>query len=289
LKNKIGPFQIFLIILVTLLWASCFPLIELGHRAAPPLLFAAIRSFIAGSFLLIPLLIARHKDLFIVSVWKSSLYVAMTYTVLGLGGMFLADGRVSTGISTVLANTQPIITTVLAFFFLDERMTKKNVLGLLCSFLGIALVATNGKLAILEDKSYVGILFILMGAFGTGAGNVLMKKLVSKVDPIVIVTIQFLLGSFILYVLSYTFEGSFAVKWHPSFFWSLVILAIPGTALATLIWLYLLKKIPLMKLSVFTFLTPAFGLIIGFMFFNEEYSTIDINLDPYIVRTHLHG
>ncbi len=273
--SKISIFQIFLVTLVTLAWALCFPLIELGHRAAPPLWFAAIRSLIAGLSIILPLLFFNRSWLSDTKVWKYSFYVALTYTVIGFGGMFLADGRVPSGIATVLANTQPLLAAILAYFFLNERLSPKNILGLLISFLGIVVLASKTLSSATINDGFVGILFILMGALGTGAGNVFMKKSSNECDPISLIGLQFLVGFVILYPISHLFESHIAIDWHPSFFWSLFVLAIPGTSLATTLWIFLLKKVQLSTLNVFTFLTPVFGLIIGFMFFNEQYSYVD--------------
>jgi|TARA_B100000749_G_scaffold280077_2_gene274666 drug/metabolite transporter (DMT)-like permease len=269
--------QLFLVVLVTLAWAACFPLIELGHRAAPPLRFAAIRSLIAGASIVIPLLIYRRDWLSDWNIWKYSLIVALTYTVMGFGGMFLADGRVSPGIATVLANTQPLIAATLGFFILGERLTGRNLFGLFVSLLGIVVIAQESLSALTIDDGVLGITFILFGAFGTGAGNVFMKKSANKCDPIALTGLQFLIGFIILYPISHVFEFHLPIDWHPSFFWSLMILAIPGTSLATILWLHLLKKVRLNTLNVFTFLTPAFGLGIGFLFFEERYSFLDLS------------
>jgi drug/metabolite transporter (DMT)-like permease len=48
------------VMLVMFLWALCFPLISSGLLTAPPLYFAALRSFVAGAGLLIPAFALRH-------------------------------------------------------------------------------------------------------------------------------------------------------------------------------------------------------------------------------------
>lgn len=253
----------------------CFPLIELGHRAAPPLRFASYRSFIAGATLITPLIFFDWKSLFNSQLWKCSIWVALTYTVLGLGGMFLADSRVAPGVSTVLANTQPFIAVILAHFFLNEKINKAIIYGLATCFLGILLIALeNYSSSKPFSGSLIGIIFILLGAAGTGAGNTLMKYFSKSLDPIRLVGIQFLLASVILYTLSHTFEGHLPTNWHPSFTWSLLILAIPGTAITTVAWFYLLKKIELSRLVIYSFLTPVFGILIGIFFFKESISAL---------------
>jgi len=275
--SKINFFQILIVCFVTFMWATCFPLIEMGHRAAPPLKFAAIRSLIAGSVILIPILFINRNWIKDKTFWKHSLYISITFTVFGFGGMFLADSRVSPGIATVLANTQPLIAAVLCYFFLQEKMTTKNLIGLLISFSGIILIASKSFSSDSLQGSFIGTLFILFGAFGTGAGNVFMKRAVKTYSPLVLTGVQFVLGAAILFVASYFYEGNTSINWHPAFFWSLMILAVPGTAVSTVLWFMLLKKIQLNVLNIFSFLTPAFGILIGISFFNEKYTLLDFS------------
>jgi len=47
------------------------------------------------------------------------------------------------------------------------------------------------------------------------------------------------------------------------------LLAIPGTALPFLIWFWLMDKAPLYHLNMYSFLTPVFGLYLGWYYFDE--------------------
>lgn len=188
----------------------------------------------------------------------------------------MADGRVAPGLATVLANTQPLVAAVLAYFFLYERLLSRNIFGLVLAFGGIVLIAAPELMNTLDGQALIGIAFIMLGAIGTGAGNILMKKSASVCDPLALTGIQFFLGSLSLYLLSVLFEPQTTINWHASFNWALIVLAIPGTALVTVMWLYLLRRIELTKLNVFTFLTPIFGLAIGSFYFNEKYTFIEL-------------
>ena len=263
-------------VVVTFFWAICFPLIELGHRAAPPLKFAAIRSAIAGLSLVLPLIFLRRIRFWNSKVIIFSFFVSITHTVMGFGGMFLADGRIAPGLATVLANTQPLIAAVLAYYFLKERLSLQNLLGLIIGFFGIVIIAFPKFLGDASSQGFLGIGYILVGALGTGAGNVIMKKSTAECDLLQLTGYQLSIGGLVLFILSLFFEPQGQINWHSSFNWSLIILAIPGTSLTTVIWINLLKNVSLTKLNVFTLLTPAFGMAIGFLFFKERFSFIEL-------------
>jgi len=254
----------------------CFPLIDLGHRAAPPLMFASMRSLIAGLALILPMILLNKHAFFNKTVWVYGLGVSLTYAVMGFGGMFLADGRVAPGLATVLANTQPLIAAVLAYFFLYERLLPRNVFGLMLAFGGMALIAAPRFMSSSNDQEFIGIAFIMLSAIGTGSGNILMKKSALSCDPLALTGVQFFLGGIFLYLLSVLFEPQAVIDWHAQFYWTLIVLAVPGTALVTVMWLYLLRRVALTKLNVFTFLTPVFGIIIGLLYFDEKYTVIEL-------------
>ena len=258
------------------LWAICFPFIELGHRAATPLQFAALRALIASMSLFIPMICFNSKVFLKPSFWMASLWIGLTYTAMGLGGMFLADGRISPGMATVLTNIQPFLAAVVAYFVLSEKLSKTVIVGLILGFVGVLVIALP-NLALGKNTDYIiGVGYILLGAFGTAFGNVLMKKYANQYNPLILTAGQLLLGSLILFLASFGIERWQPINWNPSFIWSLLILAIPGTSLAVAIWIYLLKSVSVTRLNVFTFVTPAFGLSIGLVFFNETISLMDV-------------
>lgn len=239
-------------------------------------MFAAIRSLIASLSLIVPLLFIKRQFLLDKTHWKYAIYTSLTYTVLGFGGMFLADGKVLPGLATVLANTQPLIAACLAYFFLQERLDWINLFGIALGFLGIVVIASPHLFGGTYGQSFTGILFVMAGTIGTGAGNVVMKRASKHCDPFVLTGLQLFIGSLILSLLSILFEEQSGIHWHTTFIWSLFVLAIPGTSFATVLWIYLLRKSSLSKLNVFTFLTPFFAIIIGILYFEETFSVIEV-------------
>jgi drug/metabolite transporter (DMT)-like permease len=122
----------------------------------------------------------------------------------------------------------------------------------------------------------VGIGLVLIGALGTAAGNVFLKKFSKSSFPISVLAIQFMLCSVLLFSSALMSEVPLVIKWNLRFFVSLIILSVVGTAFADIIWLDLLKRKSLTKLNVFIFLTPAFSLVMGMIFFNEKLGVWEI-------------
>ncbi|NOZ71590.1 MAG: DMT family transporter [Chloroflexi bacterium] len=260
--------------LVMFLWAICFPLIAIGLPLAPALTFATLRSFVAGTALLLLAWGRRRPWPRGWGVWLTLAGVGISMTSMGFTGMFLAGGLVSPGLATVLANVQPLLAAVLAGLVLGERLGPRRRLGLILGFLGILVVALPG-FGNGSNSSPYGIGFILLGAVGVAAGNVLLKRLTGQVDVLMAIGWQFVLGGIPLLLLAQWFEPSPKIEWGIPFVAILLVLSLLGTSLAFVLWFSLLHRSELTRLNIFAFLTPAFALILGALFFGESLAWVE--------------
>lgn len=260
----------FRLVVVMGLWASCFPLITLGLDLAPHLAFAALRAALAGACLL-ALGAALRRPL--PRGWRSwGLIgaVALGATSLGFLGMFHAAEFVSPGLATVLANAQPLFAAILAYSLLGERLGALGKTGLLAGFIGIAVIAWPG-LASDDIQGYtLGIAYVVLAAIGVATGNIAIKQLAGRVDPVMAMGLQLLLGAGPLAILSFLTEEVSATSWSADFIVLLVVLSLFGTSLAFWLWFTALEEVELSRANAFTFLVPVFGLAIGAAFFDER-------------------
>lgn len=262
-------------VLVAFLWALCFPLIVTGALHAPsPLLFAALRALLAGIMLI------ALAGLIGVWYWPSRrewgglVMIGLSFTAIGFGGMFLGAGHLSTGIATVLANIQPLIATLLAYWFLKELITVRMLTGLLIGFVGVMVLALPGME--LDTARLEGSLFVFSGAVGTAVGNVLLKRHSDSGNLWMPMGLQLIIGSAFLTGASLALGEDWLFHWSWGFGLILFALSVPATALMVVLWFALLARAPLTQLNPIMFLTPAFGLIIGATFLGERFTLIEL-------------
>lgn len=260
------------------LWALCYPLITTGLTMAPHFMFAALRAFVAGTSLLLLASVLRRRLPQGWKVWLHLLIVGVSTTSMGFTGMFLAGGIISPGLATVLANAQPLIAAVLAYFVLGERLRAADSLGLAVGFAGILLIALPRFGRGNAGSTPAGIGYVLIGALGVAVGNVVLKRLArprteggtAPVDPLMATGWQFVLGGVPLWVAAQASEAPQPVQWSLSFVAVLLALGLLGTALAFALWFSLLRRGGLTRLNIFTFLTPVLALAIGVLFYGES-------------------
>lgn len=148
-----------LLVLVTFLWALCFPLISLGLGSAPPLTFAGLRAIIAGIVLVVIAFLLRRPLPRGGRIWSGLVLVGLSATSLGFFGMFIGGGQVAPGLATVIENTQPLIASVLAWMILGEALDPGRRLGLALGFAGILLIALPRLINLEGAGSPIGIVY----------------------------------------------------------------------------------------------------------------------------------
>jgi len=257
-------------ITVAFLWALCYPLVTIAVDYAPPLLVAGLRAFAAGAVLLL-VAFAQGRPGPRRSQYLVVVAIGATSTGLGFAGMFLAGGLVTPGIATVLANTQPLLAALIGLVALREPIRSHQAIGMTVAFAGIGLLAGPALLASSSTSlSAGGVSFVLMGALGVAAGNVLMKRFVGTLDVVSTTAWQLLAGSVLLLLASCLLDPPVPVRWTTTFTLTLAGLSLPGTALPFVLWFALLRRAPLNTINAFTFLTPLFALGIAAVWYDER-------------------
>ncbi|BEH15779.1 hypothetical protein MAALD49_31470 [Marinobacter shengliensis] len=261
-------------LLVTVLWAICFPFIVVGLPDAPPLLFAALRALLAGICLVLIALARGGRVRYSPRRFFLLTAIGFSYTGMGLGGMFLGAGELGPGLATVLANAQPLFAAVLSYFFIREVVSGRLFAGLLIGFIGVVVLAAPDMEV--SNSRFIGSVYILGGAVGTAIGNVLLKYQAGSDDIYWSMGIQLVIGSVFLGFASVILGEGMDINWTWSFATAALVLSIPATALMVVLWYALLASAPLNSLNSFTFLTPALGVVIGQLWFGETFSVVEI-------------
>lgn len=267
---KISNKTIFSILLVMLLWAICYPLIVLGLDDAPHITFAALRASIAGIALLIIGMIFGKKQPNSLKHWFYLLVIGLGATTVGFYGMFHASEFVSPGMATVLTNLQPMLTAILAYWFLKESINKYENMAIILGFTGVIIIVTSND-AGTPGVNFEGLTYLIIAVFGLSVSNVLIKQFAGKVNALIAMGWQLIFGSIVLWVISFLSENQTEINWSTNFIISLLGLSLFGTALAYWLWFKVLENVDLVFANSFSFLVPAFGVLMGVFLFDESF------------------
>ncbi|ARJ66284.1 multidrug DMT transporter permease [Magnetospirillum sp. ME-1] len=152
-----------------------------------------------------------------------------------------------------------------------ERLTRNQVLGLLCAFGGIVL-AFGDSLSLPDRRQLVGDLMLLVSAVMWGATTVLVRtSRLSAISPNKTLLYQLGVSALVLPVAS-VLLGERGIIGEPSaLVWASLAGQIVIVAFASyLTWFWLISRYPATRLSAFSFLTPLFGMVFGAMLLGER-------------------
>lgn len=252
----------------------------------PPLLFAGIRSFIAGIILFFTAWKLRHLLKF-KEYWKFYVISAILNNILYLGLQTVGMVYLPGGLFSVLVYFQPVLLGILSWWLLNEEMTIAKITGLVIGFIGIVLVSIDG---LIIHLSAIGVALALATALAWASGVVYVKKLKARINFYWMVVMQLILGGGTQLVLGYFFEDINAIQWNIDLIATIAWGGTAGMAAGQVIYFKLMNEGEASKVASYTFLIPIISVIVSAIFlkeaitFNLFIGMILVGLSIYLVN-----
>ena len=266
----------------TFLWGSAFPSIKLGYEAFnitdtnSKILFAGVRFFIAGIMTIIIGSIGSKK--LVLPAEKSGakiILLALTQTVLQYVFFYIGLSN-TTGVKGSIIEAVSVFFVILlaCVFFRQERITAAKIISCVIGFIGVVIV-NLGESGLNFSFSLSGEGFMIISAVSYAFSSVLMRKFSKTANPIMLSGYQFILGGAFMSILGFVFGG----RLHFNSVFSVLLLIYLAfiSAAAYSIWSVLLKYNKASKVTIFSFMTTIFGVILSAVILNE-YSQINLKL-----------
>lgn len=246
---------------ITAAWGGCFVAIRWGLRDAPVLWFATLRALVAGLALVGVAAAQGRARPAGTQAWLLIGVLAVTNATVAFAAMFAGVDGLATGTAAVLANAQPLLILLPAWWLYGERVTARTSVGLAVGFAGLLVVAVPGG-------GGSGAWLSILAATAITAATLLLRRL-AGIDLVQAAGWHFLIGGVVLAAVAGAVEGMPRIDWTPRFALSLAFLALVGTALAFWAWFTEAMRCPLGQLAAWTFLTPVFGIGFGVLLASE--------------------
>lgn len=249
---------------ITFAWGSCFLAISIGLADAPLLWFAALRAIIAGGVLLAVAGFRREPAPRGVRTWTLIAVMGIVNVTLAFGAMFGGLAGLSTGAASVLANAQPLLIVLPAWWIYKERISARTLAAMGTGFAGLLAVA-------LPSGTGTGAWLSIGAALAVTAGTLISRQI--KADVLQVIAWHFLIGGAILAVIAALTEGAPAIKWGAHFIGILLYVSLVGTAAAFLGWFTEVRHCRLDAVTAWTFLVPVFGILLSMVVLGERQSS----------------
>ena len=246
------------------LWASAFAGIRAGLMGYAPQHLVLLRFLVASSALLIlsPSMGVQRPQR------KHLLRLALLgFTGITAYNLALSYGQtqVSAGAASLLVNTGPIFTVMMAAAFLGERLKLWSLLGLLVSFSGAVLIAfSTGSDFSLNPWA----LLVLLAAALQAASFIIQKPLSAYYKPFEITCYALWFGTLFSLVALPGFGSSVQrAPWQATF--SVIYLGIGPAALAYVSWAYVLSHLPAGRAASYLYIVPVLAFFIAWVWLGE--------------------
>ena len=266
------------------LWGSATPFIQTGYdlllspeKDVPSImLFAGIRFTMAGILTVIIYSIARRKVL--VPQKKESVgyigVLALFQTVLQYVFFYIGLANTSGVKGTIMSGCSVFFAILIsALLFRQEKLSIKTAVACILGFAGVVIVNLNG---LDFNMNFLGDGFVLISAASSGASSVFTKRFAKREDPVTLSGYQFMLGGVVMIIIGLCFGGKINLG-SAAGLGVLVYLAFLS-AIAYSLWGILLKYNPVSSVTIFSFMTPVFGVILTKIMIPEGNNVSIINL-----------
>lgn len=180
----------------------------------------------------------------------------------------------SAAYSSVLINASPILTNVIAHYFVpDDRLSRLRVLGLTIAFAGVFSVLSGRPEARLAPAPLLGNLLSLLTAALIAVRMVYTQRLVQTLNSTMTIVWQVALATPVFAVTALMFETApAAADITPRIAIAMLYCGIGVVGIAFILWVRLLAAHPPGLISVFVFGTPLFGVWFSALLFDERIS-----------------
>lgn len=183
---------------------------------------------------------------------------------------------VSSTVASILIATIPLFTSIIAYFFLHEKLKAFNYIGMILSFGGVLLV-------IFSDGIYIGAnikgIAIMMGAVMSAIlYGFIIKKIADRYNTLTIVTVQNLIASiyFLPVFLVLDFRDMQIQALNLESLLPLLYLAVFSSTFAYVGFIQGIKKLGVAKATIFTNFIPVFTAVSAFLLLGELISGLKV-------------
>lgn len=253
------------LLLLAFAWGASFLFMRIASPELGPVFTTELRVTLAAAALLLYARITG-KTLGMGRHWKQFLLLGALNAALPFTLICMAELELNASLAAILNATTPMFTALAAWGTLGEKPGISKSIGLIIGLVGVAVLVGWSPVP-LEGRVLLSVFFSLGAALSYGFGGLYAARAGRGLAPLTLAAGQQLGAAVVLLPLAVIF----APRHLPSAaaVYSVLGLSIICTAVAYLLYFYLIQSVGAVKTVSVTFLVPVFGLMWGVIFLNE--------------------
>ena len=251
-----------LLILLGAIWGSAFIFIKVAAPEFGAIALVQARLIIA-SLIFVPILLRKKYLLLLKPIWKHSLLLAITNNAIPFTMFSLASFGSESNMLAILNATTAFNTMIIAYFWIKEDVSFKQLIGLILGFIGVIILVNPES----SSTSILSAIFCLMGAACYSFSTVFIQKNSAKTNKLVLIGWSIIFSAFLMIPMTLLYLPDNLPS--ADAFLSVLWLGGVSTGLAFLGYVRLIEKIGAVKTSTVAYFLPIFGIIWGYIFLDE--------------------
>lgn len=259
-------FTYILTFIAALLWASAFVGIKIGLTSYTPDTLALLR-YIVASIAIAPAYLKyrkRHK-----SITAGEIIKIIPLGLIGIAFYNIAlnsgEIQITSAIASFIISQTPILMVLFAIVFLKERINRIAGIGILISFLGVMLIASESAQHVAVG---LGMLYVFLAALASAIYAIMQKPLLLKFHGIELTAFAIWSGTLAMMV----FLPKLIIELpHANIHATLVAIYMgifPG-ALAYAVWSMILARSPASQAIGFLYIIPILTILLSWILLGE--------------------
>jgi drug/metabolite transporter (DMT)-like permease len=255
--------------LAMIFWSFTFIWYKIVYQFYNPITTVFFRLIISSIFLFALMYPLKRIEKIRKGDFKYFLLVSVFNPFLYFIGESYGVKLVSSTLAAVIIATIPLFTSFTSSFFLNEKITRMNLMGIIFSIIGVSFIILEKNEGI--TVSPLGIAMLMLAVVAAIGYSIVLKNLSNKYNSITIVSYHNLIGIFLFAPLFFIFDfndfkqtGLSQEAWIP-----LLELAFFGSSFAFIFFTFAIKRIGVGKANAFTNLIPVLTAIIAFIVLGE--------------------
>lgn len=201
-------------------------------------------------------------------------FAAMGLTLFGLNFLLVygATLYVASGIVSVVFTLSTVFNAFNQWLFLGRRPSPRVLLGGLLGTAGVGLLFGEAFLHVaVGSEAALGVALVLLGTYVFSLGNLVSLRVTGPgmgegIDLPNAIARGMTWGALFLALFALARGSAFVVEWTPVYLLSLLYLAVPGSVVAFLAYLSLLRRVGADRAAYATVLFPVVALTVSTLF-----------------------
>ncbi|MEG9302680.1 DMT family transporter [Psychrobacter celer] len=268
-----------LIIFITLsfMWSLSFVFYRIGVPEFGSLAFASLRVIFAGLVMLAFVMVNKKNRDGLRYHWQLLALVGIFSAALPFVLFSFSAQSVNAGVLAVLNASVPMMSGFIASTFFKDRLSKRQVLGLIIGVIGVAILMSESLFAggVSEAGLANGLLpmsYALLACVGYAVGANITRHYLYNVSPVAITAGSLIIASILMLPVAFyafPYDQSISAKaWV-----SVVCIGVFSTAIALIFMNQLIKNIGPTRATSITLVIPIFAIILGYVLLGEALDT----------------